>query len=319
MKKPDADARRLHPRLRVYANCDDEVNAVRADLSTAVTSTMAPKTATQVHSLADDDPSDAQRQQLFLAPNAVPETALKLRKSPKLRTRPPAKHAYVNVFVQFTPEQSGERGRRLIEAQGKVVKRMQRSLSAKVAKEIGGAVLPRRNFVSATIPVTMLDELKGNESVAFVHPAEPLKLDVPASSRATAPPSRAINTANNIRKVKGVLVGIIDVGGFDFAHQDFLDKEGKTRFHSIWDQGGTLRPPPKPLHLRFADHQATHGCGHFRREEAGWVAPATARVAVATGAGFPRYACRQYRGGQQGRVPGLDDRRRAHRYSATRR
>ena len=68
MKKPDADARRLHPRLRVYANCDDEVNAVRADLSTAVTSTIAAKAAPQVHSLADDDPSDAQRQQLSLAP-----------------------------------------------------------------------------------------------------------------------------------------------------------------------------------------------------------------------------------------------------------
>ncbi len=247
MKKPDADARRLHPRLRVYANCDDEVNAVRADLSTSVASTMAPKTAAQVHSLADDDPSDAQRQQLFLAPNSVSETALKLRKAPKLRTRPPARHAYVNVFVQFTPEQPGERGRRLFAAQGKVVKRMRQSLPDKVAKEVGGAVLPRRNFVSATIPVTMLDELKSNESVAFVHPAEPLKLDVPASTKTTAPPSRAINAANNIRKVKGVLIGIIDVGGFDFAHPDFLGKDGKTRFHSIWDQGGTLRPPPKPF------------------------------------------------------------------------
>ena len=252
MKKPDADARRLHPRLRVYANCDDEVNSVRAELSTAVTSTMAAKSAPQVHSLADDDPSDAQRQQLSLAPNSVSETALKLRKAPKLRTRPPAKHAYVNVFVQFTPEQPGERGRRLIAAQGKVVKRMRQALPDKVAKEVGGAVLPRRNFVSATIPVTMLDELKSNESVAFVHPAEPLKLDVPVSSKATAPPSRAINTANNIRKVKGVLIGIIDVGGFDFAHPDFLNKDGKTRFHSIWDQGGDLAAAAGAIHLRFA-------------------------------------------------------------------
>ena len=41
-RKPDADARRLHPRLRVYANCDEEVNALRADLSTAVASTVKP-------------------------------------------------------------------------------------------------------------------------------------------------------------------------------------------------------------------------------------------------------------------------------------
>ena len=27
-----------------------------------------------------------------------------------------------------------------------------------------------------------------------------------------------------------VIIGIIDVGGFDFAHPDFLDGNGKTRF-----------------------------------------------------------------------------------------
>ena len=93
----------------------------------------------------------------------------------------------------------------------------------------------------------------------------------------------------------------------------------ETRFHSIWDQGGTLRPPPKGVHLRFAHHQTTHGCGHCRREEARWFARASARVAVATGAGLSRHSCRQHCGGQQGRVPGVDDCGRAHRCSAARR
>jgi subtilisin family serine protease len=245
MKKPDADARRLHPRLRVYANCDEEVNAVRADLSAAVASTVVPKAATEVHSLADDNPCDAQRQQLFLSPNSVSETSFKLKKSPKLRNRPSPKNAFVNVFVQFMPEQPGDKGRRLSKAQAHVVKRIQQSLPEKVAKVIGGAVLPRRNFVSATVPVALLEELKSSDAVAFVHPAEPLKLDVPGGSKAKEPDSRAVKTPK-IRKQKGVLVGIVDVGGFDFAHKDFLEKGGKgTRFHSIWDQGGTLRPPPK--------------------------------------------------------------------------
>ncbi|MGV0745631.1 S8 family serine peptidase [Mycolicibacterium sp. XJ870] len=43
---------------------------------------------------------------------------------------------------------------------------------------------------------------------------------------------------------EGVLVGIIDVNGFDFAHPDFLDETGHTRFEAIWDQGGGTRPPP---------------------------------------------------------------------------
>jgi len=34
------------------------------------------------------------------------------------------------------------------------------------------------------------------------------------------------------------------VQGFDFAHPDFLDAAGKTRFVRIWDQGGNARPSP---------------------------------------------------------------------------
>jgi hypothetical protein len=41
----------------------------------------------------------------------------------------------------------------------------------------------------------------------------------------------------------GVIIGIIDVGGFDFAHPDFL-KNGKTRFLSIWDQRTHRRKSP---------------------------------------------------------------------------
>jgi subtilisin family serine protease len=40
-----------------------------------------------------------------------------------------------------------------------------------------------------------------------------------------------------------VLIGIVDVQGFDFTHPDFLDGN-KTRFVRIWDQGGDARPSP---------------------------------------------------------------------------
>jgi subtilisin family serine protease len=43
-----------------------------------------------------------------------------------------------------------------------------------------------------------------------------------------------------------VLIGLIDVGGFDFSHPDFLGADGKTRFECIWDQGeGGVHKPPK--------------------------------------------------------------------------
>ena len=41
-----------------------------------------------------------------------------------------------------------------------------------------------------------------------------------------------------------VLVGIIDVDGFDFAHPDFL-AGGETRFVAIWDQGARHGPAPR--------------------------------------------------------------------------
>ena len=244
MKKPDAKARRLHPRLRVYANSDEQVNAVRADLSTAVTSTVAPAAARKVHSLADEDPSEAQRYQQFLAPDAVATSTVKLSRQRKLASRPAPKHAYVNVFVQYMPEQSGAAGKKRAKEKLKITKRIQNALPPHTAKAVKGAVLPGRQLVAATIPVTMLAELKNSEAVSFVHPAEPLKLDVPVARQAKAPRSRAIRGSTSKQKAKGVLIGIIDVGGFDFSHSDFLDKAGKTRFHSIWDQGGDQRPPP---------------------------------------------------------------------------
>ncbi len=39
-----------------------------------------------------------------------------------------------------------------------------------------------------------------------------------------------------------MLVGIIDVGGFDFAHEDFV-VDGKTQFLRIWDMGKVGSPP----------------------------------------------------------------------------
>jgi subtilisin family serine protease len=50
---------------------------------------------------------------------------------------------------------------------------------------------------------------------------------------------------------KTVLIGIIDVEGFDFSHPDFLDANGKTRFVAIWDQGGDARPSPGSMQFGY--------------------------------------------------------------------
>jgi len=44
-----------------------------------------------------------------------------------------------------------------------------------------------------------------------------------------------------------VLIGIVDIGGFDFCHPDFQrsTRNEETRFHRIWDQKGRFRDPPR--------------------------------------------------------------------------
>ncbi|MFC2138808.1 hypothetical protein ACFLTE_11590, partial [Bacteroidota bacterium] len=66
-----------------------------------------------------------------------------------------------------------------------------------------------------------------------------IKLSSVSEWYATNP--RFDNLVNEISEEPKVLIGIIDVGGFDFAHPDFLDGQGGTRFVKIWDQGGTFR------------------------------------------------------------------------------
>ena len=48
-----------------------------------------------------------------------------------------------------------------------------------------------------------------------------------------------------------MLIGVIDVQGFDFSHSDFLDRNGPRDPVAIWDQGGDARPAPQPAGSRF--------------------------------------------------------------------
>ncbi|TCC63409.1 peptidase S8 and S53 subtilisin kexin sedolisin [Kribbella pittospori] len=95
-------------------------------------------------------------------------------------------------------------------------------------------------------------DLLVNAAVAYVEPGQALRGPEPVIGH------NITNGPGDTRRVKAesarhhdgqdVLVGIIDVGGFDFAHPDFLDKS-KTRWVAIWDQAGTSRPSPANRNL----------------------------------------------------------------------
>lgn len=200
--------RRLHPKLRVIYNGDEQVNAVRAEVAAClkVTGKSGVKLARAV------TPLGAAR-----TPATVPAAA-----DTALKDLQPGRRAIsVNVFVETRgpADLKGERAR-----QG--------------------------NLAIAQVPVDDLEKLAGDERVAFVEPAENLKFPKPdrlvAGDAAPAPRGQSVGSADRHRGGAGVLIGIVDVEGFDFAHPDFLDASGKTRFVRIWDQGGSANPARRP-------------------------------------------------------------------------
>lgn len=112
----------------------------------------------------------------------------------------------------------------------------------------------------ARMTLAQLRTEANRDDVAQIEAAESLSDPRPLRAATTkAPKSRKIRSRRPHRDGKEVLIGIVDVGGFDFAHPDFLDRQGRTRFARIWDQGGNTRPSPKGAPFRYgAEIQRKH-------------------------------------------------------------
>ena len=215
--------RKLHPKLRMIANGSVEVNTMRAEQCAALKVT-APR---------------ALKIRAMRGRGARPVSLDELEKAPKVRslTALPA-GVQANVFVRT------------------------------VSSEVGGAPFPgeqarRGNLVRATVPVNKLRSIAQDERVAYIEIGEPLTVPIPTDvAGSKAAPSAALRRfplEAQHRFGEEVLIGIIDVGGFDFAHPDFLDEAGKTRFVRIWDQGGAARPGPQNPRFGYgAEFTAQH-------------------------------------------------------------
>lgn len=248
MPDGDAGSQKLHPRLRTFGNGDRDVNTRRSVGSVTVASAapVAPKDL-EVAAVFDQvaQQSISNLQAAVRPVRALPERPAGYRR-PKLPDLRRADDAFTNVFIEFYPERAGVSA----EVHDAHVTGVTRTLEKEVLDtgkgSVDGGRFRRRNIVCETVPISRLEELRADPAVAFVHPADPLKLDVPVPSPAAgAPPSRAIGSAEVDGRGEGVIIGIIDVGGFDFAHPEFLDADGGTRFLAIWDQGGDFRRSPE--------------------------------------------------------------------------
>lgn len=204
------ELRKLQPKLRMFMNGSSAVNIMRAEQASALW--VESERALKQPRVCKDDSAPLTLRQL-------PKAA----KRGKLKSL--AANVYVNVFVTAT--------------------------DPRAELDVVGQCRRHGPLVSARVPLSELAATMSREAfidqVAHVELAETLTDPTPviAAGPANAPLPRAVTGADKHRNGEGVLIGIIDVQGFDFSHPDFLDEQGATRFEAIWDQGGSVRVSPK--------------------------------------------------------------------------
>src|SRR4051812_8400602 len=193
----------------MLANGSTEVNALRAEHAAAVRVRATVARRFTVRRAQTDAPTAAEPE----PDDPAPET---------LQAAPDAQ---VSVFVGLTADAAGRRPR-----------------------GIAGVTAQRADLLTAELSVSDALRLREHGGVAAVVLGQPLAVPVPAiGSRTPHRPSLELRRFGDGRRHgygEGVLIGLIDVGGFDFAHPDFLEEDGRTRFVRIWDQGGDARPAP---------------------------------------------------------------------------
>ncbi|HKQ69691.1 MAG TPA: S8 family peptidase [Polyangiaceae bacterium] len=208
--------RKLQPKIRMCANGSSSVNARRAERSACVAIDEKAPISKEVRPT---------RAALRSTRGLTVEAASKARERAKLERL--ADDVRISVFVQTTASVDD------------------REASSEPQN-------PRRgNLETRTVSLAELPGLLERKQVMHVELGEPIAKPTPKKELpdTQAPPVtlRKVAGESDHRDGAGVLVGIIDVEGFDFSHPDFLNPDGTTRFVSIWDQGGTTRPPPSQL------------------------------------------------------------------------
>jgi subtilisin family serine protease len=249
MPKRDDHSRRIHPRLRTLQNGAREVNALRSIASSTVATALS---STDLKGLAPLTEAFLDYTMEIAADATGKPPHQKLRKAAKLSSRRKASSSYVNVLIEILRDRmpnSRDRQQSTLKRILRLVEKGQSKIAGGDQRYLGSHLLVRRNFVSATIPVSALDELEQLPGVGFIHRSEPLSFTRPKLQLAlnNEPPKKGLQDPllyDHHSDGRNVIIGIIDVGGFDFAHPDFRDTSGGTRFSSIWDQGGNFRSPP---------------------------------------------------------------------------
>jgi subtilisin family serine protease len=202
-------SQKVDAKLRMYANCDQEVNENRAIQNGNLA---VIKETRQVKQPVTDASQVAMTATTFTD---------EFKKAP---VSEPSNGIMTNVFLQVTQEAASSR------------------------KKFKGELTRKGNIISSTVLLTDLEELSQDEQVVGIERPQVLKLADPIVTNRYAPPASSAKWDGLRQKHNSnyaVLIGIIDVQGFDFSHPDFHDANGNSRFLRIWDQGSDFRKAPK--------------------------------------------------------------------------
>jgi subtilisin family serine protease len=202
------EQQKIHPKLRMIANGSTEINSIRAEQCGLIT--VEPLSPLQdVSTVRGEVPISLNLEEFSVPP-------------PRPKLKQLAEGVLVNVFIETQSDEND------------------------LPTQIKGTSR-RGNLVAATIRLEDLPKLAEDSKVLSIVPGDTLASPTPEISLANVqPPDSArwqFNSPINHRNGKGILIGIIDVQGFDFAHPDFM-VGNETRFVRIWDQGGQARPSP---------------------------------------------------------------------------
>jgi len=203
---PESVTRKLHPKLRMIENSAFAVNAVRSTMCSAMTTK------------ADTSPVDVRDASANVSRSKAKISDLKET----------AEGILVNVFIHTT------NGLEVPQA----------------AKAAVGTPVRRGQLMTMTVPLNSLRDIASAKNVTLVEAGQALAAPSPVVSATDVqePDPKARAFGDNAMQKKhrfgeDVLIGIVDVGGFDFSHPDFQNAEG-TRWLRIWDQGATEGTPP---------------------------------------------------------------------------
>ena len=235
----------------MIANGSNEVNAIRA-----ITNQCIATSRPVINQRAYLSITNQMTQKFSLAPETSYQEPVHEKKKPRAKMsnlkkgdieNDPPNQVETNVFIELKASSTWE----------DVLSDLFPKLPIRNINERFKNVRQCDNIIKANVVLDDLRLLASSEHIIGIEGSQSV-LTPPLTTMALGtnekPKGLALDDSASKVKSENAIIGIIDVGGFDYAHPDFLDKDGNTRFLAIWDQGGNHRPTPSVSWTEYSEY-----------------------------------------------------------------